>query len=57
MYLLFSILFPILVIFLLIAVITIIVLAQKEKSVKLPRMTFKRRKKKKWLSCFVFFYF
>ena len=49
MYLLFSILFPILVIFLLIAVITIIVLAQKEKSVKLPRMTFKRRKKKKWL--------
>ncbi|AIX12516.1 hypothetical protein WRP3_013 [Lactococcus phage WRP3] len=47
MYLLFSILFPVLVIFLLIAVITIIVFAQKEKSSELPKMTFKRRKKKK----------
>lgn len=46
MYLLFNILFSILVIFLLIGVITIIILAQKEKPVELPKMTFKRKKKK-----------
>lgn len=46
MYLLFNIIYTILVIFLLISVIRIIILAQKEKPVELPKMTFKRKKKK-----------
>lgn len=46
MYLLFNIVFTVLVIFLLMGIISIIISAQKEKSVDLPKITFKRKKKK-----------
>lgn len=46
MYLLFNIIFTVLVISLLIGVISVIILAQKEKPVDLPKITFKKKKKK-----------
>lgn len=46
MYLLFNIIFTMLVISLFIGVVSIIISAQKEKPVDLPKITFKRKKKK-----------
>lgn len=49
MHLLFNTLFTSLVIFLLIGVITVIVFAQKEKSIKLPKIKRNKKKDKKWI--------
>lgn len=46
MYLLFNIVFTILVISIFVEVVSIIISAQKEKPVDLPKITFKRKKKK-----------
>lgn len=47
MYLLFNTLFISLVIFLVIGVITVIVFAQKEKAIKLPKIKINKKKDKK----------
>ena len=47
MYLLFNTLFIALVIFLLIGIITVIIFAQKEKPIKLPKIKMNKKKDKK----------